>query len=104
MFSYLTWAEYPINNRIKLANHYGVVKKSSTHVMGNKIVSDGYDMKEIEQMLLKVCAEFPTGDLILSMDACVNKIDGKEPVVVGVDFGHNSVPVASKKKGRPKKA
>ncbi len=93
-FSFSTWANLPINTRIKLANHYGVIKKGSTHVMGNEIVSDGYNMKDVEGLLSTLLTEFPAEDINASIIKALDRIDGKEtPIVI----------LPKKPRGRPKK-
>lgn len=51
MFLYSTWLGTDLMTRVKLAEIFHIQKKGSTHVQDNRIVSDGYDIKEIETAL-----------------------------------------------------
>jgi len=51
MIKYSQWASLPINIRHKLAGDFNIQKKFPTHVQDNKIVSDGYDILEVEKAL-----------------------------------------------------
>lgn len=51
MFLYHKWLELPLQTRVKIANDFGIIKKTSTHVFNNVVQSDGYDIKDVEQAL-----------------------------------------------------
>jgi hypothetical protein len=51
MFLYSRWLSLPITTRIKIASDFGIIKKGSTHVVDNKIQSDGYVISEVEEAL-----------------------------------------------------
>lgn len=51
MFLYHKWLELPLQTRVRIANEFGIIKRTSTHVFDNVVQSDGYDIKEVEQAL-----------------------------------------------------
>lgn len=51
MFLYSQWCELPLTTRIKIADKFGIQKTGSTHVQDNVVVSDGYNMKEVEKYM-----------------------------------------------------
>jgi len=51
MILYSKWLELSLTTRVKITEIFGIQKKSSTHVEDNKVVSDGYLIKDIETAL-----------------------------------------------------
>lgn len=51
---YSKWLDLPLATRQKIAEEFGIVKRGSTHVVDNKIQSDGYLVHEIEKALTPV--------------------------------------------------
>lgn len=51
MILYSQWMRLPINVRHKIANDLGIPKKSPTHVQDNIIISDGYNIHDVENAL-----------------------------------------------------
>lgn len=51
MILYSQWMRLPINIRHDIASHLGILKKSPTHVQDNVIVSDGYQIQDVEDAL-----------------------------------------------------
>lgn len=51
MFLYSKWLSLPINTRHKIASEFGIPKKTPTHVQDNIIISDGYNIKDVEAAL-----------------------------------------------------
>lgn len=88
MFTFSKWLELPLSIRIKLATHYGVVKKGSTHVFDSKVQSDGYDIKDVETMLASIQNKYPNSLPHDAIDLALSHIDN---------------PPLEKKRGRPKK-
>jgi len=50
-FLYSKWLELDLPTRHRIAQEFGIVKRNSTHVQDNVVVSDGYLIKEVEQAL-----------------------------------------------------
>lgn len=95
MFHYSSWLEISLPNRMKIANYYGVQKKGSTHVMGDKVISDGYDIKEVEKMLERIYMEFPSDDMKDNILAALDKIEGRDVPIMNLP--------QKRRRGRPKK-
>lgn len=53
MFLFAQWLRLPINVRHKIASEFGIIKRGSTHVVDNKIQSDGFLVEEVEGALTK---------------------------------------------------
>lgn len=51
MLPYSKWLDLPINTRHEIARIFNITKHGSTHVQDNIIVSDGYNIREIEKAL-----------------------------------------------------
>lgn len=51
MLLYSAWLALPINTRHEIAKGLGIVKKTPTHVQDNVIVSDGYNIHDVENAL-----------------------------------------------------
>lgn len=102
---YGSWLRLPINLRHKIANDLGIPKKHPTHVQDNVIVSDGYDIHDVENALTVTALQTYLGvgiqetDINVLWEMLVNPPSHEvnvviEPVIV--------VPPV-KKAGRPKK-
>lgn len=51
MFLYSKWLSLDLPTRMKVAEVFGIVKRGSTHVVDNRIQSDGYNVEEVEAAL-----------------------------------------------------
>lgn len=51
MFLYSAWCALDLPTRHKLAQQFNIPKKHPTHVVDNRIQSDGYDVVDIERAL-----------------------------------------------------
>jgi len=51
MILYSKWLELSLSTRAKIAEIFGIEKKAPTHVENNRVVSDGYLIKDIETAL-----------------------------------------------------
>lgn len=68
-FLYSRWLALPLHIRVKIATEFGIAKTGSTHVVDNRIESDGYNIKTVEAAL-----EAHEHD----WDAIVAKAEGRE--------------------------
>ena len=50
-FLYSKWLALDLPTRHRIAEEFGIVKKGSTHVQDNIVVSDGFLISEVEQAL-----------------------------------------------------
>jgi len=116
MFLYSRWQSLPISTRIKIANQFNIVKRGSTEVFDNQIKSDGYLVKEVEEMLNIDAIQSYLGvtetDMMTLWIWLVDKIEGRELTKVNLDTTEfdkdveTAVAIANipkKKGGRPKK-
>ncbi len=80
MFPYQKWLELSITTRHEIARRFGVIKKKSTHVADNKIVDDGYYLKELDEAitLKRLQAELHSDvpDYMILWNALVSQITG----------------------------
>jgi hypothetical protein len=53
MFLYSSWLDLALSTRAKIAQIFNIVKKGATHVQDNEVVSDGYNVKDIESALTR---------------------------------------------------
>jgi hypothetical protein len=51
MFKYSKWLELPFDTRMKIATMMGVEKKGAIEVFQDKVVKDGYSVKELEDAI-----------------------------------------------------
>lgn len=51
MFLYSKWLSLPLPTRIAIAKELGIAKVGSTHVVDNRVESDGYPMRDVEAAL-----------------------------------------------------
>jgi hypothetical protein len=51
MILYSQWLSLPITTRHLIAEKFGILKKSPTHVVDNKIQSDGFLVQDVESAL-----------------------------------------------------
>lgn len=51
MFLYSKWLSLDLPTRMKVAEIFGIVKRGSTHVVNDRIQSDGYNVEEVEAAL-----------------------------------------------------
>lgn len=50
-FLYSRWLALSLSTRIAIAKELGIAKNGSTHVQDNVVVSDGYNIKTVEDAL-----------------------------------------------------
>ena len=48
MMMYSKWLELPLTTRHLIAQKLNIEKKNPTHVMDNKVISDGYVIQDVE--------------------------------------------------------
>lgn len=102
MFKYSKWLDLPFETRIKIADMLGIEKKGATEVFENRVVNDGYVVKELEEAITvenvqKLFSEVQN-DPELLWNKLVNKAEGKDAPAVG-----SSEAISDKPKGRTKK-
>lgn len=85
MILYHQWLNVPLHTRIKIAEQFGIVKKGSTHVVGNEIQSDGYLIKDVETALSKEALQTylntPEQDHAVLFNMLVYRMEGGAPVL-----------------------
>lgn len=124
MFLYSHWLELPLATRASIAEQFHFIKNGPTHVQDNRVISDGYSIKDVESALtLEALQEFtgaPSTHLQTLWDLLVAKIEGKditglvselttfngtsiEPGIVPPVVDGETKPIieAPKKRGRP---
>lgn len=86
IFLYSNWSDLSITARHQIAHALGIAKKHPTHVDSNRIVSDGYEMKDIEKALnvenLQAYLETKETDLTVLWEMLVSKVEGRDTVGV----------------------
>jgi len=101
MLLYSQWLSLPINVRHKIASDFKIQKKTPTHVQDNIIVSDGYNLHDVENALtveaLQNYLHVGEKDLNILWNMLINPVH-ESNVVTDVPI-INLVP---KKSGRPK--
>lgn len=50
-FLYSRWLALPLSTRVKIATELGIAKTGSTHVVDNRVESDGYSINTVEAAL-----------------------------------------------------
>lgn len=116
--SYSRWIDLSGETRVKIADALGIPKMRSTHVSDNKVVDDGYNLKDIENALSVPSLQTYLGstetDVFKLFQMIVDKMEGRwKPAVeiTKVDDKIVAVPVEEVKpkiqvkshRGRPKK-
>lgn len=106
MLLYSHWLSLPIHIRYKIASDFGITKKGATHVVNNEIQSDGFLIKDVEQILNVDALQKHLGttetDMALLWNELVYRAEHPEEVRMPV-IQVESVKVEKPKKGRPKK-
>lgn len=103
MILYSQWMRLPINIRHKIANDLGIPKKSPTHVQDNVIVSDGYNIQDVEDALtvdrLQIYLGVGTQETNINTlwEMLVNPQTHESNVITDVPV----IDVSKKKAGRP---
>lgn len=75
MFLYSKWLDLSISTRHKLAKELGIAKTSSTHVQDNRVVNDGYAIKDVEAALERCGEDFD--NLVLKAEGFTTENDFK---------------------------
>lgn len=119
MFYYSLWTSLSLPTRHAIASKFNIVKRGPTHVDSNVVVSDGYDMKEVENSLspetIQAYLETVEQDAAILWEMLVAKAEGRETPVVEIPVTKEAfetlkaivdepAEVPKKKGGRPKKA
>ena len=81
------WLALPLSTRQKIATEFNIAKRGSTHVVDNKIQSDGYLVHEVENALTVEALQLYLGmmdekDMNVLWERLVARIEGKEAPVV----------------------
>lgn len=87
MFLYSQWISLPLSTRAQIAHKFGIAKTSSTHVVGNEVVSDGYKIQDVERVLTSDAVKEYVGvdtDPVVFMQILVDKLNGKYEEPKGV--------------------
>jgi hypothetical protein len=88
---YSKWTELSLGTRTKIAETLGIPKVRSTHVSDNRVVDDGYNIKDIENVLsvssLQTYFNSTETDVFKLYQMLVDKMEGRyvEPVVITPD-------------------
>lgn len=104
-FLYSRWLALPLSTRVKLATEFGIAKTGSTHVVDNRVESDGYNINTVEAALEahendwdEIVAK-AEGRMVVKVDEKFleeNPVLAEAGVKVG-DVGVEATPEASKK-------
>ncbi len=82
VFLYSKWLSLPLSTRIKIAEQFKIIKKGSTEVFNDTIKSDGYLIKDIEEILniptLQDYLNTEESDINLLWEWMLVKIEGKQ--------------------------
>lgn len=96
---YSKWMDTSLTTRHKIAEIFGFKKKRSTHVSNNRVVDDGFDVKEMEEaMTIHKLQDFlnnPETDLNKLFQLLVDVLEGKMPkveIVPDISTGASFVP------------
>lgn len=124
MFLFSQWRSIPLHVRHLIAAQFGIAKSGPTHVVDNRVESDGYKVEEIEANLTLESLQEYTGSESANMfflwEAMLDKIQGiervAEPVIEETPAQEAAViekseaivqvareEVVTKKRGRPAK-
>ena len=125
MFLYSKWLSLSLPMRVQIAGIFKIAKRGPTHVDSNRIVSDGYDIKEIEASLnidaLQKYLETTSTDMQVLWDMLIAKMEGREykfaviPEIEPIDTNFtyskplpgkikvDKIALPKKKRGRPAK-
>lgn len=89
MIFYSQWLNLPINTRHKIASEFGVAKKLPTHVQDNVIVSDGYNVKDVESALsigaLQHYLNVDSEDINILWNELVFRIENPDVPIIQID-------------------
>ncbi len=84
MFLYSHWLALPLPTRVAIATKFGIAKTGATHVADNRIISDGYNIGDVERALnidaIQQYLGIENTDMETLFKLLVAKIEGKEVV------------------------
>ncbi len=84
MFMLSEWRKLSLSTRALLAKEFGFSKTGPTHVVDNRIESDGYKFEDIERALtvdaMQKYIGFPVNDTEMLWCYMVDKVEGRTPV------------------------
>lgn len=90
MFYFSQWMELPLGTRNTIAGYLGIIKKGSIEVVDNKVVRDGYNLKDIEAvMTVQNLQRFLNSDeheFEVLWNILVNKAEGRAIPVLAVNL------------------
>jgi len=76
MFLYSLWLRLDLPTRNRIASEFGIVKKNSTHVQDNRVISDGFLIEDVETALslenLQRILQTNNTDIAILWDMLVN--------------------------------
>lgn len=109
MFLYSNWRKLPLPTRTLVAQVFNIPKVGSTHVSDNQVVSDGYNIEDVERALnvdaIQKYIGIEVTDLEVLWDLMVAKVMAPdEPIIepAPAPIVPEVVPIPSpKKRGRP---
>ena len=82
MFLYHKWLSLPLYVRADIAQKFGIAKVNPTHVADNKVINDGYLIKDVESALsvenIQKFLETKEDDMSVLFAMLITKIEGKE--------------------------
>lgn len=106
VFLYSAWMNLPLSTRAALAEQFGFKKIGSTHVQDNRIISDGYVVKDIELALTKEALEAYLGveytDPIVMWELLIKRIEAPEEKVGAPQVVEEVQKELNRRMGRPK--
>lgn len=83
MISYSYWHALPLHTRVKICSIFGVAKIGPTHVVNDRIESDGYHFQDVEKAVTVEALQAYTGstekDFAVLWNLMADKIEGREP-------------------------
>lgn len=83
MISFSVWHSLPLASRVKICNTFGVSKIGPTHVVNDRIESDGYRFQDIEAALtissLQAFTNSKEKDFNMLWNLMAEKLEGREP-------------------------
>lgn len=84
MISYSRWRSLPLHTRVLIATQFGIAKVGPTHVVDNRVESDGYLFEDVENAITVPAVQEYTGsketDLNALWDLLIEKAEGRAPI------------------------
>lgn len=106
MFYYSRWLSLPLTTRAALAKEFGIAKTGPTHVQDNRVVSDGYFIKDVENAISKESLQkflsTDEDDIEVLWVRMIDKAEGREVVAIVVEATETPVETPKKEKKQRK--